>query len=153
MLYSKLYILTKQVANNVQFISDDRQMVDLSEDDTYGTNYSIFVAIQLYFTDTKRWRSYVRKVIVLWIGFVEHAVINFCFSLSSWYFVIYWAKFLTQHVKGQNFIRTIACRKNCSTNLEESLSNREYVVWSMVLWAVIWLVKNAFWVSRPCEWS
>ena len=75
---------------------------------------------------------------------------------KAWHF-IFWAKVQMQSIKGQNFIRPIAIEQfmleNCSTNLEESLLHREYIVWSMVLWAVVWLVKNAFWVSGICEWS
>ena len=49
--------------------------------------------------------------------------------------------------KGAAFYTTNCCRacwKNCSTNLEESLLHREYVVCSMVLSAVVLLVKNTF---------
>ena len=48
-------------------------------------------------------------------------------------------KILSQsyNAKGQNVILPIAVGQlmleNCSINLEESLSHREYVVWSMVL--------------------
>ena len=49
MSYSKLYILTELSANDVKFISVDRQKLDLS----YGTVNSIFVEIQPDFMNTK----------------------------------------------------------------------------------------------------
>ena len=47
--FSKLYILTELRANDVKFISVDRQKLDLSKNIyiyTYGTGNSIFVEIQ-----------------------------------------------------------------------------------------------------------
>ena len=54
MPYSKLYILTDLRANDVKFISVDRQKLDLSKYIyTYGTVNSIFVEIQPYSTNIK----------------------------------------------------------------------------------------------------
>ena len=44
--YSKLYILTELSANDVKFISSDRQELDLSNIYSYGTVNSIFVELQ-----------------------------------------------------------------------------------------------------------
>ena len=52
--FSKIYILTKLRANDVKFISVDRQKLDLSiYIYTYGTVNSIFVEIQLDSTNIK----------------------------------------------------------------------------------------------------
>ena len=51
--YSKLYILTKRSANDVKFISRDRQELDLSKKYSYGTVNSIFVEIQPDSTNIK----------------------------------------------------------------------------------------------------
>ena len=51
--YSKLYILTKLFANDVKFISVDRQKLDLSKYITNGTLNSIFVEIQPNSTNIK----------------------------------------------------------------------------------------------------
>ena len=52
---SKLYILTELSANDVKFISVDRQKLDLSiYIYTYGTLNSIFVEIQPDSTNKKR---------------------------------------------------------------------------------------------------
>ena len=50
---SKLYILTELSANDVKFISVDRQKIDLSKYITYGTVNSIFVEIQPDSTNVK----------------------------------------------------------------------------------------------------
>ena len=44
--YSKVYILTELSANDVKFISSDRQELDLSKYIRCGTVNSIFVEIQ-----------------------------------------------------------------------------------------------------------
>ena len=52
--YSKLYILTELSANDVKFISSDRQELDLSKYIySYGTVNSIFVEIQPDSTNIK----------------------------------------------------------------------------------------------------
>ena len=51
--YSKLYILTKLSSNDVKFISDDRQELDLSNIYSYGTINSIFIEIQPDSTNIK----------------------------------------------------------------------------------------------------
>ena len=51
--YSKLYILTELKANDVKFISSDRQEIDLSNIYSYGTVNSIFVEIQPDSTNIK----------------------------------------------------------------------------------------------------
>ena len=51
--YSKLYILTELSANEVNFISSDRQELDLSQYISYGTINSIFVEIQPNSTNMK----------------------------------------------------------------------------------------------------
>ena len=52
--YSKLYILTKLSANDVKFISSDRQELDLSKNIyIYDTVNSIFVEIQPDSTNIK----------------------------------------------------------------------------------------------------
>ena len=51
MLYLKLYILTELIANDVQFISVDKQKLDHSKE--YGTVKSIFVEIQPNSTNIK----------------------------------------------------------------------------------------------------
>ena len=54
MPYSNLYILTEQSANDVQFISVDRQKLDLSKYIfSYGTVNTIFVEIQPDSTNIK----------------------------------------------------------------------------------------------------
>ena len=53
MPYSKLKILTELSANDVKFISVDRQKLDLSKYITYGTVSSIFVEIQPDSTNIK----------------------------------------------------------------------------------------------------
>ena len=53
MPYSKLYILTELSANDVKFISSDRQELDLSKYISYGTVNSIFVEIQPDSTNIK----------------------------------------------------------------------------------------------------
>ena len=57
MPFSKLYILTELSANDVKFISVDRQKLDLSKyikkNYTYGTVNPIFVEIQPDFTNIK----------------------------------------------------------------------------------------------------
>ena len=50
---SKLYILTELSANEVNFISSDRQKLDLSQYISYGTINSIFVEIQPNSTNMK----------------------------------------------------------------------------------------------------
>ena len=44
-------------------------------------------------------------------------------------------------------IYTTNCLRTVYFGKEDSLSHRKYVVWSMFLWAVVRLVKNALWVS------
>ena len=56
MPYSKLYIMTNLSANDVKFISVDRQDLDLLKYITYGTVHSIFVGIQP--DSTKKMTSY-----------------------------------------------------------------------------------------------
>ena len=51
--YSKLYILGELSANDVKFISSDRQELDLSKYISYGTVKSIFVEIQPDSTNIK----------------------------------------------------------------------------------------------------
>ena len=51
--YSKLYILTELSANDVKFTSVNRQKLDLSKYNTYGTVNSIFVEIQPDSTNIK----------------------------------------------------------------------------------------------------
>ena len=51
--YSKLYILTELSANDVKFISSDRQKLDLSKIYSYGIVNSIFVEIQNDSTNIK----------------------------------------------------------------------------------------------------
>ena len=51
--YSKLYILTELSANYVNFLSSDRQELDLSKHISYGTVNSIFVEIQPDSTNIK----------------------------------------------------------------------------------------------------
>ena len=51
--YSKLYILTELSANYVKFIPVDRQKLDLSKYNSYGTVNSIFVEIQPDSTNIK----------------------------------------------------------------------------------------------------
>ena len=51
--FSKLYNLTELSANDVKFISVDRQKLDLSKLYTYGTVNSIFVEIQPDSTNIK----------------------------------------------------------------------------------------------------
>ena len=53
MPYSKLYILAVLSANDVNFISFDREKLDLLNIYTYGTVNSIFVEIQPYSTNIK----------------------------------------------------------------------------------------------------
>ena len=53
MPYSKQYILTELSVNDVKFISDDRQKLDLSNIFTYGTVNSILVEIQPDSTNIK----------------------------------------------------------------------------------------------------
>ena len=53
MPYSKLYILTELSANDVKFISVDRQRLDLKNIYTFGTVNSIFVEIQPDSTNIK----------------------------------------------------------------------------------------------------
>ena len=53
MPYSKLYILTELSANDVKFISVDRQKLNLSKYITYGTVNYIFVEIQPDSTNIK----------------------------------------------------------------------------------------------------
>ena len=53
MPYSKLYIFTELSANDVKFISVDRQKLNLSKIYTYGTINSIFVEIQPDSTNIK----------------------------------------------------------------------------------------------------
>ena len=53
MLYSKLNILTELNANDVKFISVDRQKLDFSKYNTYGAVNSIFVEIQTDYTNIK----------------------------------------------------------------------------------------------------
>ena len=53
MHYSKIYILTELSANDVKFISVDRQKLDLSKYVSYGTVKSIFVEIQPDSTNIK----------------------------------------------------------------------------------------------------
>ena len=50
---SKLYILTELSANDVKFISSDRQELDLSKIYSYGIVNSIFVEIQTDSTNIK----------------------------------------------------------------------------------------------------
>ena len=60
--YSKLYILTELSANDVKFISSDRQELDLSKIKCYGTINSIFVEIQPDSTNIKNDpRTYARN--------------------------------------------------------------------------------------------
>ena len=51
--FSKLYILTELSANDVKFISSDRQELDLQNIYSYGTVNSIFVEIQPDSTNIK----------------------------------------------------------------------------------------------------
>ena len=51
--YSKQYILTELSANDVTFISVNRQKLDLSIFYTYGTIHSIFIEIQPDSTNIK----------------------------------------------------------------------------------------------------
>ena len=51
--YSKLYILTELSANDVKFISSNRQELDLSKYISYGTVNSIFVETQPHSTNIK----------------------------------------------------------------------------------------------------
>ena len=53
MPYSKLNILTELSANDVKFMSVDRQKLDLLKYITYGTVNSIFVEIQPDSTNIK----------------------------------------------------------------------------------------------------
>ena len=53
MPYSKLYNLAVLSANDVKFISVDREKLYLSKYITYGTVNSIFVEIQPYSTNIK----------------------------------------------------------------------------------------------------
>ena len=53
MPYSKLYIFTELSANDVKFISSDRQELDFLNIYSYGTVNSIFVEIQPDSTNIK----------------------------------------------------------------------------------------------------
>ena len=61
MPHSKLYILTELSANDVKFMSVDRQKLELAKLYTYGAVNSIFVEIQPDSTNIKKCPSYNGK--------------------------------------------------------------------------------------------